>query len=97
MSDKVLEEIVLLNKNIEKLLNEYNTLKAGYDILQKEQNELGNRLQNRETEYEELKKSYERVKFAGALMGEGESAREAKRRLNELVREIDKCIALLNR
>jgi hypothetical protein len=30
-------------------------------------------------------------------MGEGESAVEAKRKINELVREIDRCVALLNR
>ena len=47
--------------------------------------------------FEELKRSYERVKLTGAILGEGENAREAKRKLNELVREIDKCIALLNR
>ncbi len=97
MSEKVLEGVILLNKNISKLLDEYNTLKSGYDGLQKEVNELSIRLQHRESEFEELKRSYERVKLTGAILGEGENAREAKRKLNELVREIDKCIALLNR
>jgi hypothetical protein len=30
-------------------------------------------------------------------LGDGENAIEAKRKINELVREIDRCIALLNR
>jgi chromosome segregation ATPase len=97
MSEKVLEGIVILNKNIGKLLDEYNSLRTGYDELQKELNELSSQLQRRESEVEDLKKSYERVKLTGALLGEGENAREAKRKLNELVREIDRCIALLNR
>ncbi|MDX9928238.1 MAG: hypothetical protein RBS37_00115 [Bacteroidales bacterium] len=97
MSEKVLEGIVALNKNIGKLLNEYTNLKAGYDRMQKELTELSSRLQGRESEFEELKRSYERVKLTGAILGEGENAREAKRKLNALVREIDKCIALLNR
>ena len=97
MSEKVLEGVVLLNKNISKLLDEYNSLKSGYDGLQKELNELSLRMRHRESEFEELKRSYERVKLTGALLGEGENAREAKRKLNELVREIERCIALLNR
>jgi chromosome segregation ATPase len=97
MSEKVLEGIVVLNKNIGKLLDEYNSLRTGYDELRKELNELSLQLQRRESEFEDLKRSYERVKLTGALLGEGENAREAKRKLNELVREIDRCIALLNR
>jgi predicted nucleic acid-binding Zn-ribbon protein len=97
MSEKVLEGIVVLNKNIGRLLQEYNNLKTGYDKLQTELMELNNRMRNKESEFEDLKKSYERLKLTGALMGEGENAHDAKRKLNELVREIDNCIALLNR
>jgi predicted nucleic acid-binding Zn-ribbon protein len=97
MSEKVLEGIVLLNKNISKLLDEYSSLRTGYDALQKEINELTLLMKIKESELDELKRSYERIKLTGALLGEGENAREAKRRLNELVREIDNCIALLNR
>jgi len=97
MSEKVLEGFVVLNKNIGRLLEEYNNLKAGYDNLQKELKELNSQMENKESEFVELKKSYERLKLTGALMGEGESGHDAKRKLNELVREIDSCIALLNR
>jgi predicted nucleic acid-binding Zn-ribbon protein len=97
MSEKVLEGIVVLNKNIGRLLEEYNNLKAGNDKLQKELRELGERMQKKESEFDDLKRSYERVKLTGALMGEGQSAVDAKRKLNELVREIDSCITLLNR
>ena len=45
----------------------------------------------------ELEIKYERVKLSEALLGEGENAHEAKREITELVREIDKCIALLNK
>jgi hypothetical protein len=44
-----------------------------------------------------LEIKYERIKLSGALLGEGESASEAKKKINELVREIDRCVALLNR
>jgi hypothetical protein len=45
----------------------------------------------------ELEKKYERIKLSGAILGDGENTVEAKRRINELMREIDKCIALLDR
>jgi chromosome segregation ATPase len=97
MSEKVLEGIVVLNKSIGRLLEEYNNLRADYDNLQRELKELSAQAQKKESEFDDLKRGYERVKLTGALIGEGDGAREAKRKLNELVREIDNCIALLNR
>ena len=54
-------------------------------------------LQDREAKFKELEIKYERVKLSGALLGEGENASEAKKKITELVREIDRCVALLNR
>ena len=54
-------------------------------------------LQDREEKLKELEIKYERVKLSGALLGEGENAFEAKKKITELVREIDRCVALLNR
>ena len=54
-------------------------------------------LQEREERIKELEIKYERVKLSGALLGEGENAMEAKKKITELVREIDRCVALLNR
>ena len=56
----------------------------------------GNLLE-RDNRIRELELKYERIKLSGALVGEGENAQEAKRKINELVREIDRCVALLNR
>jgi hypothetical protein len=54
-------------------------------------------LQAREEQMKELEIKYERIKLSGALLGEGENALEAKKKITELVREIDRCVALLNR
>jgi len=58
---------------------------------------LKNMLYDREEKLKELEIKYERIKLSGALLGEGENAFEAKKKITELVREIDKCVALLNR
>jgi chromosome segregation ATPase len=97
MSDQGLEELTLLNKKIEELFEKYNDLRTKTRDLIKENDTLKRYLQERDEKVKELEIKYERIKISGALMGEGESAVEAKQKINELVREIDRCVALLNR
>jgi chromosome segregation ATPase len=97
MSDQGLEELTLLNKKIEELFEKYNDLRTKNRDLIKENDTLKRYLQERDGKVKELEIKYERIKISGALMGEGESAVEAKQKINELVREIDRCVALLNR
>ncbi len=97
MSGQGYEELIILNRKLDELLTRYNTLKAETQEYKRDNEELKARLHEREQKIKELEIKYERVKLTGALLGEGENATEAKRKLNELVREIDKCVALLNR
>ena len=51
-----------------------------------------------ENKLEELNKKYENLKIAKVLSSvPGEDVHETKLQVNKIVREIDKCIALLNR
>jgi chromosome segregation ATPase len=97
MSGQGYEELKLLNRRIDELINKYNNLKIEYENLKTGNEALKEMLQERETGIKELEKRYDRVKLTGALLGDGENAIEAKRKITELVREIDKCIALLGR
>jgi predicted nucleic acid-binding Zn-ribbon protein len=97
MSAQGYEELVLLNRKIDELVNNFNSLKVENINLKTRNEALNSELLNRDDEMKELEKKYERIKLSGALLGEGENASEAKRKINELVREIDKCIALLDR
>jgi hypothetical protein len=45
----------------------------------------------------DLAKKVEDLKFAKTLAGANEDSHEAKIKINRLVREIDKCISLLNK
>ena len=47
-------------------------------------------------EYKELETSYTNLKTAPAISLNGSDVKETKLRLSKLVREVDKCIALLN-
>ena len=97
MSGQGLEELALLNKKIEELFERYNDLRTKNRDLKNENDTLKRYIEERELKIRDLEKRYERIKISGALMGEREGAGEAKKKINELVREIDRCVALLNR
>jgi len=97
MSGQGLEELAMLNKKIEELFERYNDLRTKNRDLKNENDTLKRYIEECELKIRDLEKRYERIKISGALMGEGEGATEAKKKINELVREIDRCVALLNR
>ena len=97
MSGQGYEELKLLNRKLDELLNKYNNLKAEFCDLKNGNEALKTVIQEREARIKELEIKYERIKLSGALLGEGEYALEARKKITELVREIDKCVALLNR
>ena len=97
MSGQGYEELVILNRKLDELLERYNILKSEVQTLKNGNEVLRATLQDREEKMKELEIKYERVKLSGALLGEGENAFEAKKKITELVREIDRCVALLNR
>lgn len=49
-----------------------------------------------QAENEKLQKQYETLKMAKILEVSGGDVRDVRKRLNSLVKEVDKCIALLN-
>jgi predicted nucleic acid-binding Zn-ribbon protein len=97
MSGQGYEELIILNRKLDDFLGRYNNLKQEVSDLRRGNEVLNIMLQERDEKLKELEIKYERVKLSGALLGEGENAHEAKRKITELVREIDKCVALLNR
>ena len=54
------------------------------------------RLSEKNDEYEALKKRYENLKVAKALADGDPDNQAAKQKINKIIREVDKCIALLN-
>ena len=74
-----------------------------HDELKRENAELKQLLQAKEEEcgkvradYKELENNYTNLKTATTISLNGSDVKETKLRLSKLVREVDKCIALLN-
>jgi predicted nuclease with TOPRIM domain len=97
MSGQGYDDLIILNRKLDELLNRYTNLLTESEELRKGNEVLKSVIQNQNERIKELETKYERVKLTGALLGEGENAAEAKKKITDLVREIDRCVALLNR
>ena len=98
---------VVMTEEEKKLLNSFETqlrhLIYLHDELKRENAELKKLLENEKLKNEkvqaqsdELEVSYTNLKTATAISLNGSDVKETKLRLSKLVREVDKCIALLN-
>ena len=98
---------VVMTEEEKKLLNSFETqlrhLIYIHDELKRENAELKKlldmeKLKNEkvQAQYDELEVSYTNLKTATAISLNGSDVKETKLRLSKLVREVDKCIALLN-
>lgn len=97
MNPKGYEEYLMLRRSVESLVSEHEKLVELAASLKDELSAVKQQLAEKNEEVKELQTRYERAKFSGAILGSGEDAVTARKRVSELVREIDKCIALLDR
>lgn len=87
-----------LRQRIRTIISLYEEQKSNAAVLLKKNNELGERVEMLESKLDEINTKYETLKIAKVLSSvPGEDVHETKIQVNRIVREIDKCIALLNR
>ena len=87
-----------IEKKVSDIANQRNHYKSQVVNLNNEITNLSNQLKSKESQIEELEQKYKIMKLAKSLEGgEQENNKDLKLKINEMVREIDKCIALLNK
>lgn len=94
------EDRLLLNdlkNNMQQLFKEFNSLAKEKKMLQEEVLNLKNEIGILEQQKSELSRKNEQLKIATQILSGNDENQEAKQKIGFLVREIDKCIALLNR
>lgn len=84
-----------LDFKIGKLIKLYISSLEKNKELESKIKELRSELEGTEREKQDLNEKLKRTRVANAISS-GNGSYEAKMRINQLVREIDKCIALLN-
>ena len=91
------ELIVELKDKINRLVQQYQSLKSEVQMLENEKDKLTSQLEVASNEYHNLEQRFNNLKLTKDLVAGSTEAGDTKKRISQIVREIDKCIALLNR
>ena len=94
------EQIQILEGIRQKIQSAKIRLKEQVDenVLLKTQNEdLQKSVQQKQSIIDELEQKNQKLALVKGIMADGDETQDARVQINRIVREIDKCIALLNR
>ena len=89
------ELVSRINEQVLELLGQHRTLKKECSELQLLNTELQNSIENQKREIEELKEQIVKLKITKSLIDK-QGSTEVKVKIEEMLREIDKCVGLLN-
>jgi len=85
-----------LENRISKVLHKLEVLKQSNAELKKDFELTQQKMIQQEVVISSWEEKYESLKFANSILGSDESKREAKLKINTLIREIDYCISQLS-
>jgi len=92
------EEIIIkLKGKVREIISVNEKVKSEIDILTKENKGLIEIVKSKQREIVNFEKKFDTLKVAKTVVMSAEDKHEAKLKVNRIVREIDKCIALLNK
>ncbi len=88
--------VINLKEKIEVIVTMLEKSEEERSRLQKEKQQLSEQVKLKTIAFEKLEERYDTLKLAKAILGSSDNSHDAKIKVNRIVREIDKCIALLN-
>lgn len=97
MTNNYIDILSELRGNFKKIISLYESEKISSKDLRRQNEELNKEIAQLKKENEELKIQYNNIDLANVFVSASGSTHEAKIKVNRIVREIDKCIALLNK
>ena len=86
-----------LQFRIRQLIEMYEKEKSANELLSREKTDIKEQVRLKQDKLKDLEEKYNKLKISKALIASSEDVHDAKLKVNRMVREIDKCIALLNR
>ncbi|HBH48399.1 MAG TPA: hypothetical protein DDX98_07155 [Bacteroidales bacterium] len=89
--------ILILRDRIKKIIHLHEAAKEKNRTLEVQKEELEEKMRVLRKEKDELSLKYNNLKLAKQLHASLDNTHDAKLKVNRIVREIDKCIALLNK
>ena len=86
-----------LEVKINKLISLYNVMKQEKKIIVNENINFKNKLTKLQEVVEKLEEKIKIIKISNLVSSDSEDKKKTKQKINKYVREIDRCIALLNK
>ena len=86
-----------LEKKIEKLVDLHRHTSKELSNLKQNNHELKLTIEQNKQTIKDLEEKHKVLKLSKSIAGNNENTHELKLKINELIREVDKCAALLNK
>lgn len=97
-SVKLSTDLQSLERKIQLLVGDHKSLKDEIGLLRKENDELKSVLKNKDQQIDDFQNQEKITKIANNLsVGEGDGSGELKKKIDNYIQEIDKCIAHLSK
>lgn len=96
MTEEQEEQLKAFERQLHRLVNMYEELKEKAKKLSHSLEDEKMKNEILQAQIDSLNKNYSNLKTAAAISLGSSDVRESRKRLSNLVREIDKCIALMN-
>jgi hypothetical protein len=97
MNNNYIDILAGLRINLKKIIGLYETQKELNNELKKQNELLLKEIASLKKENGELKTQFNKIDLANVFVNASGTTHDAKIKVNRIVREIDKCIALLNK
>ena len=97
MTNEQIDIISQLKRKVDLIIEMNQELKKENNELRVSNKDLNSKLTYQGEQLDELEQKYESLRMAKTIDGGNLDAHSTKIKINRMVREIDKCIALLNR
>jgi predicted nucleic acid-binding Zn-ribbon protein len=97
MTDQEKSLLANIEFKVKQVIARHEALKEEKRQLIEKSRKLEDSIAQLQQENQALQKKYENLKLAKMLLASEDEAKDAKGRIQKIVREIDKCIALLNK
>ena len=97
MTDQEKNLLINFEFKVKQIIAKHEALKQEKSQLQAKTKDLEESINQLRKENQMLEQKYENLKLAKMLVASEDETKDAKGRIQKLVREIDKCIALLNK
>jgi len=97
MAPELEEEIKLLKSNFGKIMELHSKAIMENNKLKDDIKKLASEIEQKDKESKQIENKYESLKLAKIIASSSTDTHDAKIKLNRIVREIDRCISLLNK